>query len=265
VGINLYYEEGDIYEDKALFLESYGGDPKDGQNFDVYVTGINESWRFYLEATDQNGSYTHLTAPGGSHFYVGSYVESNGNGNGGNGDNGGDGGGGIALPKGWFDNPEVLVGIIGLVALGCGSAYGVLRKRKKHGRFSELLTLLDEIYSSYKLNPKRCETELEKLKSTINDDLKKSVIDENNYSILKGRIDEIIMEIRSETMHSQVKELPKELELKIKDMLIDGEITRPEYDKLLPIIKGSDMASDDKEKTQKIIESWMKEKGDSEK
>ncbi len=69
----------------------------------------------------------------------------------------------------------------------------------------------------------------------------------------------IILEIREESLHSQVTDLPKDIELKIKDMLIDGEITRAEYDKLLPIIKGSDMASTDKEKMKKMVESWVKE------
>jgi hypothetical protein len=100
---------------------------------------------------------------------------------------------------------------------------------------------------------------LEKIKGEVNEDLKSNVIDENNYSILKDRIDEMMSEIRSETLHSEVKEIPKEIELRIKDMLIDGKITREEYDRLMPVIKGSGMTSADKEKMEKLVESWVKE------
>lgn len=248
-----------INDEIYMSMETSDPDPFLGQNFEVRVLEgeIYESTRFYFDTQDLGGSYTDLYDENWEMFEVRDFLGSNGPTN---GDGEGDGGnGGIGLPKGWFDNPEVVVGIIGLIAIGAGSAYGVWRKKKKHGRFSELLTKLDDIYSSYKLNPKRCETELEKLRATINEDLKKNTIDENNYSILKGRIDDIILEIREESLHSQVTDLPKDIELKIKDMLIDGEITRAEYDKLLPIIKGSDMASTDKEKMKKMVESWVKE------
>ncbi|UCG68901.1 MAG: hypothetical protein JSV09_14105 [Thermoplasmata archaeon] len=250
-------------DDNYIRMETEDLDPLIGQNYIARIpeNDANEFTEFYFEADDVEGSYTELYDGEWDYFVVGKLQQSNGDTNG-NGDGDGDGdGGGLNLQ--WlinaFGNPEVVVGVIGLVAIGAGSAYGVYRRKKKHGRFSELLTEMDKIYGSYKTNPKRCELELEKMRSTINEDLKKNTIDENNYAILKGRIDEIIKEIRSETIHSEVKDLPKDIEIKIKDMLIDGEITREEYDKLLPIIKGSDMATDDKERMKKMVESWVKE------
>lgn len=249
---------GNETEWKSYDMSHTEGDPINGENFEVNVpdTEIDDDWEFRFEAWDERESRALLPDQDQNLFVIVDVLGSNGESNG-NGD--GDGSSqGFALPE-WLNNAEVVVGIIGLVAIGAGSAYGVLRRKKKHGRFSELLTQLDEVYGSFKLNPKRCETELEKMRATINEDLKKSTIDENNYTILKTRIDEILGEIRSESMKSEVAELPKDIEIKIKDMLIDGEITREEYDKLLPIIKGSDMASDDKEKMKKMVGSWVKE------
>jgi hypothetical protein len=254
--VELYLDDTDLYQ-----MSTDDPDPFIGQNYVVRILEdlVYDTTEFHFEALDEGGSYGELRDEGYTLFEVRDFDYSNGltNGNG-NGEGDGDGGGGIAVPS-FLKDAEVVVGIIGLAALGGGTAYGVYRRKKKHGRFSELLTEMDKIYGSYKTNPKRCELELEKMRSTINDDLKKNTIDENNYSILKGRIDEIIKEIRSETMHSEVKDLPKDIEIKIKDMLIDGEITREEYDKLLPIIKGSEMATDDKEKMKKMVESWVKE------
>jgi hypothetical protein len=251
LAVNLF----DDTDSKTFEMYSGEGNPIEGQTFEASVpeSEIDDNWYFYFDAWDEAGSTTYFPDQSQNALLISDVIGTN------EGDNGnGDGGGGFGLPKGWIDNPEVVVGIIGLVAIGTGSAYGVWRRKKKHGRFSELLTEMDQIYGSYKTNPKRCELELEKMRATINDDLKKSTIDDNNYSILKGRIDEILSEIRSESIRTEVAELPKDIELKIKDMLIDGEITRAEYDKILPRIKGSDMASDDKEKTKKIVESWMK-------
>jgi hypothetical protein len=257
LAVNLF----DDTDSKTFEMYSGEGNPIEGQTFEASVpeSEIDDTWNFYFDAWDEAGSTTYLPDQSQDALLISDVIGTNGGDNGGGN---GDGGGGIGLPKGWLDNPEVVVGIIGLVAIGAGSAYGVYRRKKKHGRFSELLTEMDLIYGSFKTNPKRCELELEKMRSTINEDLKKSTIDDNNYSILKGRIDEILGEIRSESIRSEVTELPKDIELKIKDMLIDGEITRAEYDKILPLIKGSDMATDDKEKTKKIVESWMKKEKD---
>jgi hypothetical protein len=250
-----------IYGDpeKYIQMETEDEDPFLGQNYIAVLPDddINEFTEFYFDVEDTGGSGTELYDEGWNHFMVGKLAESTEKPS--NGDGNGDGSSqGFALPE-WLNNAEVVVGIIGLVAIGAGSAYGMYRRKKKHSRFSELLTKMDEIYGSYKTNPKRCELELEKIKGTVNEDLKRGTIDDNNYSILKGRIDEILGEIRSESLRTEVSELPKDIEIKIKDMLIDGEITRAEYDKILPIIKGSSMTSGDKEKVKKMVESYMVE------
>jgi hypothetical protein len=242
-------------------------DPFVGQNYSAKVleTTVNNETEFYFSVDDVNGSYSSLYDDDGSMFVVRDLLsfykgvkDDNGGGNGGGEPKKDDGNSDGGSLEGWSDNPEVLVGIIGILIIIAGSAFGVYRRRKKQGRFSDLLTKLDDVYGTYKMSPKRCETELEKMKVTINEDLKKGVIDENNYTILKNRIDEILGEIRSEAIRSEVSVLPKDIELKIKDMLIDGKITREEYDKILPAIKGSTMANEDKEKMRKMVKSWVK-------
>jgi hypothetical protein len=59
-------------------------------------------------------------------------------------------------------------------------------------------------------------------------------------------------------MRSKVGELPKDIELQIKDMLIDGKISRKEYNKFMVALKGSDMAQKDKKQMEKLLDSWMK-------
>jgi len=238
-------------------METTDPDPFTGQNYQVSIPdGVaTENSEFYIDAEDVNGSYADIYDAEGDYFVVEDFLEPDGNG--GDGGDEGDGGGfGIGFPAGW-DDPEVIVGLLALVGMAGVGGYGIYQRRKKRGRFSELLTRLDDIYRSFKTNPHKCEIELEKVRGIISEDLKHSIIDENNYNILKDRIDEIMQEIRSETLLAEVRDMPKDIEIKIKDMLIDGKITRAEYDKILPIIKGSDMASGDKEKMEKTLESWV--------
>ena len=109
------------------------------------------------------------------------------------------------------------------------------------------------------MHPRKCEHKLENIKTEVDSDLKRSVIDENNYSILKERINDIIQEIRQESVRSKIGELPKDIELRIKDILIDGKINRKEYNKFMVALKGSAMAPKDKKQIEKLIETRMKE------
>ena len=141
-----------------------------------------------FQASAQTTSTTSTTDP---------YDSGDGYGGYGGGDGDGDGGGiSFGFPAGW-DDPEVIVGLLALVGMAGAGGYGIYRKKKKRSRFSDLLTQLDDIYNAFKTNPHKCEIELEKVRGTINEDLKSCVIDENNYNILKDRIEEIMQEIRS--------------------------------------------------------------------
>jgi hypothetical protein len=257
-------EDGDEAEYVSIYIDDQYSvdmstedtDPFTGQNYIAYVhkSYADEFSEFYLEAQDSGGSYAYLYDENWDNFVVGDLLDSNGPD--GTDDDNGDGGG--TDITGWLD-PEVIVGIVALIAMGIGSAVGVWLRKKKRRRFSDLLSKIDDVYGSYKTHPRKCETELEKIRAEVDEDLKKSTIDENNYSILKDRLDEIMQEIRGEALRSQVQDLPKDMELRIKDMLIDGKITKSEYDKFMKAVKGSAMTTKDKKQMEKLVATWMKE------
>jgi hypothetical protein len=236
-------------------METTDSDPYTGQrySYSYLKADLTHDTAFWFDAYDDQIVYGYLDN-GGVDFLISDFITT-GEWTSGTTDNGGDGG--VPFGEGWLDNPEVLIAIIALVAMGGGSAYGLWRKKKKRGHFSEMLTKLDDIYRSFKMNPHKCEIELEKMRALANEDLKRGGIDETNFQIVKDRIDDMITEIRGETLTAQVKDMPKDIEIRIKDMLIDGKISRKEYDKLLPLITGSDMSAADKEKTQELVEFWV--------
>lgn len=256
--VHLYLDDEDYGE-----METVDPDPTAGQNYVILVLeqDVNESeTEFYFDTTDVGGSYTYFyDREREEPFKVENFINDEPI-NGANGKDDDDDGEswGFALPERWGD-PEVIIGLIALIGMGAGSGIGLWMRKKKRNRFSELLTQLDDIYSSYKMNPTKCETKLNKVRSVIKEDLKQNAIDENNYSILKDRIDEIVTEIRGATLRSQVDELPKDIELRVKDMLIDGKINRSEYKKFMKALKGSGMTSSDKKEMEKLLKTWMKE------
>jgi hypothetical protein len=265
--------DGDVAEGVWLYIddlpvvvmETMDTDPYEGQEFYAHVleANVDDTSEFHIDVQDVNGSYSSLYDDNWEYFVVGDFISSDKppdtNGDDGNGDSDSESSGfSFALPEG-YDDPEVIIGIIALIGMAVGSAVGMYIRKRKRKRFSDLLTNIDEVYGSYKMHPRKCERELEKIKSEVDSDLKANVIDENNYTILKDRINEINQEIRAETMRSKVSDLPKDMELRIKDMLIDGKISKSEYSKFMKALKGSTMASKDKKQMEELLETWMKE------
>lgn len=57
---------------------------------------------------------------------------------------------------------------------------------------------VDNIYSRFKMNARRCEAELHRLKGEALDEFKGDTIDEDNYNILNKRIEDYMREVREE-------------------------------------------------------------------
>jgi hypothetical protein len=57
---------------------------------------------------------------------------------------------------------------------------------------------IDDVYSRFKMNARRCETELYRLKDEVLDELKVGMIDEEKYNILIQRIEDCMKEIREQ-------------------------------------------------------------------
>jgi hypothetical protein len=252
-GDNTQYLRLFIDDKNPVSMETVDANPSEGQNYVAYVPKVDvyTSSDFYFQVLDTGGSYASLYDEDGDKFIVWDFLDSDEPGNGDKDD-------GAGIKFGRWGDPEVIVGIVALIAMGIGSGIGIWLRRRKRKRFSDLLSKIDEVYDSFKMHPRKCDRELEKIKNEVDSDLKTNVIDENNYSILKDRINEITQEIRQESVRSKVGELPKDIELSIKDMLIDGKISRKEYNKFMVALKGSDMGAKDKKQMEKLLDSWMK-------
>ena len=84
--------------------------------------------------------------------------------------------------------------------VGVGSWFYRKRTQSRRSRILiyKFMDEIDEVFSRYKMNAVRCESELLRLKSDVLDEFKGGVIDENNFETLDKRIDFYLKEIRDE-------------------------------------------------------------------
>jgi len=88
----------------------------------------------------------------------------------------------------------------------CGAAVGVSAwmvrtqrtSRRRKILFKKLVDEVDEVYSRFRMNARRCEAELYKLRDQALDGLQQGVVDENSYNVLENRIDDYLKEIGEE-------------------------------------------------------------------
>ncbi len=119
--------------------------------------------------------------------------------------------------------PSVSIGPIGitlsieqlplLISIG-GAAVGIIgwfvrhsgMEKKRKILFKKLMEEVDDVYSRFKMNTRRCETELYKLKDEALDEFKEGMIDEDNYNILGRRIDDYMNEVKEQIEKEKLRE-----------------------------------------------------------
>ena len=97
---------------------------------------------------------------------------------------------------------QEVTGLLTILTMFVGVGGWFYRKRTQSRRSKILIYKfmeeIDEVFSRYKMNAVRCESELLRLKSDVLDEFKGGVIDENNFETLDKRIDFYLKEIRDE-------------------------------------------------------------------
>ena len=82
------------------------------------------------------------------------------------------------------------------------------RNVKRKGRIlvKRFMNEVDNIYSRFKMNSIRCESELLRLKNDVLNEFKEGIIDEQNFKILDERIDHYLTEVREEVHRQDQKQ-----------------------------------------------------------
>ncbi|MEM6632887.1 MAG: PhnD/SsuA/transferrin family substrate-binding protein [Bacteroidota bacterium] len=135
----------------------------------------------------------------------------------------------------FWDDKDNQWGVIGLVVTLIGVIVGSFFTKRKKKRFRNMLYESNKLLLEYIRGRYRLDNEILAHKDKINQFLEKGYISENQYLILRNRIEDI-----HKLIH-QIMNNPEELERSIREeveqIIEDGEITEKEYSRLVSIVQ----------------------------
>lgn len=142
---------------------------------------------------------------------------------------------GTSYEEGFWDNKDNQWGVIGLIVTLIGVMLGAFLSKRKKKRFRTMLyesnrLLLEYIQGRYKLD-----NEIIAHKDKINQFLEKGYISENQYLILRNRVEDIHNLIHQIMNHPE--ELEEPLRREVEGIIDDGVITEKEYSRLVALVQ----------------------------
>jgi len=100
----------------------------------------------------------------------------------------------------WWDylrKPQIIGLFVALFSVIC-TVTAFVATRRKRGRIKSLLNEIDNIYYRFKMNARRCEAELYRLRDMVLEDYKNGKITEQSYDILNERINDYLNNLLGE-------------------------------------------------------------------
>lgn len=150
------------------------------------------------------------------------------------------------------------VGALMAILAGVAAVIGWLFSRRASGATATYLREIDRSFNQYKNNASKCESELYSLKHKIEKDFAQGKIKDSGFSILDGRLDKYLSEVRKDVISSEFK-LSSSNKKELNEMLDDGIISEEEYEKFSKM-KLEGLSSKDKEKLNSLMKKWKAKK-----
>jgi len=135
----------------------------------------------------------------------------------------------------FWDDKDNQWGIIGLVVTLIGVIIGGYFTRKKQKLFRNMLYESNQLLLEYIRGHYKLDNEVIAHKEKINQFLEKGHITENQYLILKHRIEDIHNIIQQ--ILKEPESLDKNLRNEVKDIIEDGVLTEKEYSRLVALVQ----------------------------
>jgi len=97
---------------------------------------------------------------------------------------------------------QIMTGFITIGGAFVGVAVWLIRTRSTRRRrkilLKKLMDQIDGVYSSFKMNARRCEAELHRLREEVLDEFKQGMINEESYNTLDKRIEDYLKEVKEQ-------------------------------------------------------------------
>ena len=143
-----------------------------------------------------------------------------------------------AVGAGFWDNLDNIWGVIGLLVAVLTIAAGSFFTGRKKRRFRAMLYESNDLLREYIEGRQRIDNKLLDQKEKINRSLEKGIIDENQFLILKHRLEDIDRVI--DTYLGKHEVIPEHLSRELDHILKDGTITEKEFTRIIDLVKKSE-------------------------
>jgi len=155
---------------------------------------------------------------------------------------------------------DQLAAIISIVA-AMGSVGGwVVSKRRKSAQQRQLQKTIDDIdavYTRFKMNARRCEAELYRLKEVILDQLKRGKLAKESYEVLDKRLESYMKEVEERLIDERFGGFPTKLKNTLYRMVREGEISEQDFDSMERLILGvSELPDADRAELKDLLRRW---------
>lgn len=134
----------------------------------------------------------------------------------------------------FWDNLDNVWGVIGLLVALITGVFGYVLLRYKHRRFKNILYKSNNLLMEFIEGKYRIDVRLDEHIEFINTALEKGYISENQFMILKNRIDDIQNIIENKNVKEELSN--PTIKNEIQKILEDGKITEKEYTKLILLL-----------------------------
>ncbi|HLE96675.1 MAG TPA: hypothetical protein VI997_04825, partial [Candidatus Thermoplasmatota archaeon] len=139
-----------------------------------------------------------------------------------------------------------------------GGAVGLARLERRRGRLKRELAAIEAIVQRTKDDPPAFEAALAERRARANGLLVDGKIDEAQFAVLKGRLEEVAGQVRLSALDERFHFLPYGMVQTLREMLADGKITRWEREHFVSALERDTMLNaEQKEKVRDLIEGWF--------
>lgn len=134
----------------------------------------------------------------------------------------------------FWSNLDNIWGVIGLIVVVFSFIFGVAMNRYKHKRFTNMLHKSNDLLKDYIEGKYKIESRLLEQRDLINRGLEEGHFSENQFLILKNRLEDIQNIIENQNIKQEIHR--PEIKTEIDKILEDGKITEKEYSRIMSII-----------------------------
>ncbi len=131
---------------------------------------------------------------------------------------------------------------------------------RQNRRVKKLIGEIDTVYGRFKMNARRCEAELYRLRDLIAIDLKEGKLEGSSFGILDKRLEEYMKEIQERIIDEGLGNFPAKLKAALASLAQKGEMDLAQLDALDRLISATDGIADaDKVRLRQTLERWRRD------